>query len=353
LISNEKTFVILTPGFPESEADTTCLPMQQSFVKTLKQIYPGTKIVVLSFQYPYHKNVYYWFDIKVIPFNGRNRGGLIRMRLRKEINVTLNEIFKAGGISGLLSFWSNECAWIGKKFADKHGIKHYCWVLGQDAKKENKYPKQLNFRPNELIALSDFIQDEFENGHGVRPQFVVPPGIDANLFDNSIHEKNIDILGVGSLIPLKQYEIFVEVVAALKKDMPGIKAVLVGKGPEKERLESLISKFDIRHNISLTGELAYPEVLKLMQRSKVFLHPSSYEGFGCVCLEALEARCHVISFARPMRRDIEQWSIVKTKEAMTGKSLSLLRDPKTNYRSIEIFGMADTVTSMMRLFVGS
>jgi hypothetical protein len=71
-----------------------------------------------------------------------------------------------------------------------------------------------------------------------------------------------------------------------------------------------------------------------------------------VCLEALAAGGHVISFTRPMKRNIEHWSIVKTKEEMTEKSLSLLRDPKTNYRSIQVFAMADAVTSMMRLFVG-
>jgi glycosyltransferase involved in cell wall biosynthesis len=200
--------------------------------------------------------------------------------------------------------------------------------------------------------LSDFIQDEFEKNHGVRPQFVVPPGIDASLFDNPIHERNIDILGVGSLIRLKQYEIFVEVVAKLKSEIQGIKAILVGKGPDKERLEYLIKNFDLQDTITLTGELPYPEVLKLMQRTKVFLHPSSYEGFGCVCLEALAAGSYVISFTKPMKRNIEQWCIVKTKEEMTGKSLCILRDPKTNYESIEVFGIADTVTSIMRLFDG-
>jgi len=32
----EKTLVILTPGFAENEADTTCLPMQQTLVVSIK-----------------------------------------------------------------------------------------------------------------------------------------------------------------------------------------------------------------------------------------------------------------------------------------------------------------------------
>ena len=349
-MKNEKIFIILTPGFPESESDSTCLPMQQSFVKTLKELYPDINIVVLSFQYPYHKNVYRWFDIKVVPFNGRNKGGLTRMKLRKEINVTLAEIHKTNKISGLLSFWSNECAWVGKKFGDKHGIKHYCWVLGQDAKKENKYPKQLHLSSNELIALSDFLQDEFEKNHGIRPQVVIPPGIDASLFDHVAHVRDIDLLGVGSLIPLKQYQIFLEVIAELKKQRPGVKALLVGKGPEKERLEFLINKLELKSNIAMAGELPYHEVLKLMQQAKILLHPSSYEGFGCVCLEALSAGAHVISFTRPMKIDIEHWFIAKNKEEIIAKALNILRNQQANYESIDVFRLIDTVTAVMKLF---
>jgi hypothetical protein len=92
-------------------------------------------------------------------------------------------------ITGLLSFWCNECAWIGKHFGDKHGIKHYCWVLGQDAKKENKYPRRLRPGPEELVALSDFLQDEFERNHAIRPLHMIPPGIDKSSFSHFLLKK--------------------------------------------------------------------------------------------------------------------------------------------------------------------
>jgi len=39
------------------------------------------------------------------------------------------------------------------------------------------------------------------------------------------------------LIPLKQYAIFIEVIAEIKKNYShGSKAVLIGDGPEKEKL---------------------------------------------------------------------------------------------------------------------
>lgn len=347
---NEQIFIILTPGFPESEADTVCLPMQQSFVRTLKDQFPAIKIIVLSFQYPYHQKKYKWFGIEVIPFDGRNKGGFTKLLLRKKINSTLYKLRRTNNVVGLFSFWYNECAWIGKKFADKNNIKHYCWILGQDARKENKYPEQLVPQPGELIALSDFLQKEFEKNHGVKPQWVVPPGIDASILKTSTTKKDIDLLAVGSLIPLKQYEIFIEAIAEIKKRMTNVKAVLIGKGPEQKKLQLLIDAFGIKENITLTGELPYDEVIAFMQRAKVFLHPSSYEGFGCVCIEALYGKAYVISFCKPMNENIPHWLVVKNKEEMISEAVKIMTNQRAAYETIIPYSMTNTMKTIMKLF---
>ena len=351
-MSNKELLIILSPGFPESEADSTCLPMQQQFVRALKEMHPDLNIVVLTFQYPYHQKEYDWFQIKVIPFGGRNKGGLQKLLLRRKINSTLRKLHGRFKIAGLFSFWYNECAFIGKRFGDNYGVKHYCWILGQDARKENEYPRLLQPLSNELVALSDFIQNEFERNHGIKPQFVIPPGVDERLFVSIPQKKDLDLLGVGSLIPLKQYDLFLEIVAEVKKHMPAIKVVLVGKGPEKEKLQSLMRRFKLEGSVTMTGELPYGEVLKLMQRAKVFLHPSSYEGFSGVCMEALCAGSHIISFCKPMNMDIPHWHIARNKEEMVREALRILQDPMTGYLSLHRYPIGDCVKQVMSLFGG-
>ena len=350
-MNNErKTLIILTPGFPENEADSTCLPLQQSFILSLKELYPQLEIVILSFQHPYHKKKYTWFGMTVIPFSGRNKGGLSRLFLRKKIKATLKKIHQEDKISGLLSFWCNECAWIGKHFGDRYGIKHYCWVSGQDATKENKYPQKLRPNPEELVALSDFLGDEFEKNHGIRPSHLVPPGIVPKQYQSLAVEKDIDILAAGSLIPLKQYDIFLHIVAEIKKQIPLVKAVLIGEGPERVKLQSLITTLGLQANFSLTGELPHPEVLQWMQRAKTFLHTSSYEGFGVVCIEALHAGAHVVSFVKPMNADIQNWQIAGNKEDMIQKTLEILKNPCMEYIRVTPYLLENSVKKMMKLF---
>ena len=343
------TLIICTPGFAKDEADTTCLPMQQNLIRSIKHQHPRLNIIVLAFQYPYEKKIYQWFDITVMSFNGRNKGGIKKLLLRKELGVVLKKIGGNNKIVGILSFWYGECAWVAKKFADQHQLRHFCWLLGQDAKKENNYPKKLQANPDELIALSDFIQEEFEKNHAVRPQHIIPPGVDTKEFNDPVPGKDIDIIAAGSLIPIKQYDLFIKAIAVIKKQLPNIKAVLVGEGTERSKLHSLIDAEGLQSNIQLIGELEHTTTLHWMQRAKIFLHTSSYEGFGVVMIEALYAGCEVISFCKPMKQDIDHWYIVQNAEAMQQKTIELLQS-NLQRESVCPFHIDDTAKKIMNLF---
>ena len=348
--SDQKTLVILTPGFAKDQTDSTCIPTQQSFVRTINKLYPHINVIILAMEYPYSTSTYNWFGNSVISFNGRNFGGLPRLVLRQRVSHALKKIHAGNKIDGLLSFWYGECALAGKKFASRYNVKHYCWMWGQDAKKHNKYVSRVKLNANELIAFSDFIRDEFKRNYGIEPAQVIPPGVDTDSFPPGYEERDIDIAAAGSLIPLKQYSIFVEVIAQIKKTIPSIKAILIGEGPERKALEHLIAKHELQSNISLTGELPYPDALKWMKHGKLFLHPSSYEGFGIVCLEALCAGCKVISFVKPMKEEIKNWHIVKDKHEMIARALAILQHHKSGYESVIPYTIDDSVQKMVELF---
>src|SRR5882757_5141518 len=129
-----KTLVILTPGFPKDENDSTCIPDRQIFVRVLKETYPQLNIIVLTFQYPYQPAVYNWNGIKVIALGGKNKSGLRRRITWVHAWRELKNLNNEYRLAGLLSFWLDEGAFIGDKFSKKYKLKHYCWLLGQDAR---------------------------------------------------------------------------------------------------------------------------------------------------------------------------------------------------------------------------
>jgi glycosyltransferase involved in cell wall biosynthesis len=350
MTNKSDTLIILTPGFPENEADSTCIPPQQIFVKALRENNPQLNIIVLTFQYPFFSARYQWNGVDVISFGGTDKGRLYRKVMGVRIWAELKKINKEHHIVGLLSFWLGKCAFIGSWFAEKYHLKHYCWILGQDAKAGNKYVRRINPKGKSLIALSDFIATEFHKNYKILPQQIIPVGIDASLFAEVIPEKDIDIVGAGSFIPLKQYHVFVEVIKLLKKDFPNIKTCICGDGPEMVRLCKMIDLLDLKDNIKLLGRQTHIQVLTLMQKSKVFLHTSNYEGFGAVCLEALYAGAQVVSFVKPMQADIENWHIAENKEDMLQILKDILNSNESTYQSVLPYSIHDNAKAAIKLF---
>ena len=125
--------------------------------------------------------------------------------------------------------------------------------------------------------------------------------------------------------------------------------MLAGGGPEKEKLVGMASKFGIDDNISFAGTISHDEVMGLMKQSKLLLHPSSYEGFSGVCMEALSNGAHVVSFCRAMESDINHWHIVRSKEEMKEKALELLMQC-LEHDPVVISEMNETVGRMMQLY---
>ena len=345
-----KTLIILSPGFPKDEMDTTCLPFLQQFVIELKAQFPGLQVLILALEYPFVRQSYLWNGIQVFSFNGWKKGRILKLFTWQHVLKTMRKIRAENEVVGLLSLWCGACAYLGDHFAKRNNLKHFCWIQGQDAKKGNRYVSMIRPSPSGLIAISDFIQSEFEKNYAVRPKQVIPAGINPAEFTMPSTTRPIDILGVGSLIPLKQYSLFIEIIYLIKQSIPGIHAVICGKGPEEATLKTLMLRYDLQNNIVLAGELPHAEIVQFMMKSKVFLHTSTYEGFSIACMEALYAGSHVLSFVRSMYYDIEHWHILSTKEQMAEKARILLTSSETDYNTVKTFTVFESVQEIMALF---
>ncbi len=348
-MSKPDTLVILSPGFPKDEADSTCLPAQQIFIKNLKKNYPELNIIVLAFEYPFFKAEYQWHDVTVITFAGYYRRKLLRLVTWIRIWKMLRRLKREHRLVGLLSFWVGECTLIAARFARKHQLKYYGWTLGQDARSGNKFISRIKPGAENLIAISDFVAAEFDRNYNIRPAQIIPVGIDPITFD-AAQERGIDILGAGSLIPLKRYDLLINLVDELRKLFPDIRTVICGDGPEKMSLQNMISALHLEDNIMLVGELPHAQVLNLMSHARVFVHPSEYEGFSTVCLEALNAGAHVVSFVRPMQADIENWHIADSLDCMVATVEELLNDTQARYIPVAPYLAKDSAKAIMKLF---
>lgn len=348
---SKPVLILVTPGFPKDEQDTACLPAFQQFALSIKENYPAIQLVVVAFQYPFIEKNYEWHGIEVIAIGGKNRTKAFRLITWLKAYKALQKIRKNRNVLGLVSLWLTECALIADRFAKKNKVKHLIWIIGQDAKVSNKYVSRLMPEPQQLMAMSDFLKDEFYKNYGVLPQYVIENGIRESVFPVlNTKERPLMVFGAGSLIPLKNYTLFIELIYELKKSIPEIKAQIAGGGEEEAALQTLISTLDLKDTVSLLGSKSHTETLALMNQSKVFLHTSSYEGNSTVLMEALYSGCIVISTCALSHAKTRNLIIETEPEKLKIALLEAIHDSLPPER-VAFNTMNDSVNRMMKLFL--
>lgn len=94
----------------------------------------------------------------------------------------------------------------------------------------------------------------------------------------------------GRLIKEKRLDKWLEAIKAASKKMKDIKGVIIGEGPEKQRLVKLISKLKLNRNVELRDFYrteSKDELYKRIKESGMVLQMSEREGLSIIVLESL------------------------------------------------------------------
>ncbi len=88
---------------------------------------------------------------------------------------------------------------------------------------------------------------------------------------------------------------------AEQPDLQEHRLVVVGDGPERSRLETIIKEHDLDHCVELVGWRTQDEVAALLRESDVFVFPSIRELGAGVVVEAMASGlpCVVVDYGAP------------------------------------------------------
>jgi len=102
-----------------------------------------------------------------------------------------------------------------------------------------------------------------------------------------LHLSGKIVLSVGRLTKWKGFETLINLWPKVLQDFPDAKLVIVGSGPEEERLKIQNSKFKIKDSIIFAGQVKQEYMADYYLASDLFILNSGYEGLSHVILEAL------------------------------------------------------------------
>jgi glycosyltransferase involved in cell wall biosynthesis len=143
--------------------------------------------------------------------------------------------------------------------------------------------------PDRIIPISEWVRDDLISmGVDGDRMEVISGGVDLGKIDDvQSEEKKYDIIYVGRLSEHKRVDLLLNAVSMASRDSPEIKCAIIGDGPERENLGRLAKELKIEENVDFLGFLEREEdVISGMKSSKIFVLPSTREGFGISVLEA-------------------------------------------------------------------
>ncbi len=338
--------VFLTPGFATSEKDSTAIPALQVFLKSLRKSLPNYKMTIIAFQYPFSNIKYNWNSIEVIPLMGKNKIHKKPYTWYTALK-TLKKIHCENPISTIHSFWIGECSLIGQKFASKHKLPHITTIMGQESVKKPLFYRLLNPQRTILVSLSENHMNDIKTTLGL-PSQIIPWFIEPDEFPE-IDTSSIDILGVGSLNKVKNYESFINIIFDLKKIYPEIKAEILGSGILHSHLQNKIDKLKLQNNVTLTGLVSRETVLKKMSKSRILLHTSDYESFGLVFSEAHFSGMKIVSKNVGASKSSAHWKVCNSDIEMTDACAYFLLQSQVKKR-ILLHSKKDCLTAYEKLY---
>jgi N-acetyl-alpha-D-glucosaminyl L-malate synthase BshA len=138
------------------------------------------------------------------------------------------------------------------------------------------------------------------------------------------------LLHTSNFRPVKRIGAVIEVFAQVRARIPA-KLVLVGDGPERRRIERLVTEAGLTEDVQFAGE--QPDALPWLSIADLFLLPSAQESFGLSALEAMACEVPVIASHVGGLPEVVTEGVTghlrapEDIEAMATVALALLQDP--------------------------
>lgn len=104
-------------------------------------------------------------------------------------------------------------------------------------------------------------------------------------------------LAIGRLVEYKRIDLLLRLWERVRP-VTGGRLVIVGDGPERQRLEAMAGP-----GVTFTGHVSEAEKHRLLCESWLLLHPSMIEGWGLVVMEAAARGTPAVGFDIPGLRD--------------------------------------------------
>lgn len=163
----------------------------------------------------------------------------------------------------------------------------------------DKYKKKLvktYSSASALIAVSGALRDRIKEHTGIEAT-IIPNIADLSMFSEEPKDKKtgLNFISAANLLPGKGFDVLLKAFREVLDHRPDSRLMIMGDGPERERLEELAEKYGLVASVAMYGSYRRDDFSTELLKSDVFVLPSRGETFGLVYVEAMACGLPVIA----------------------------------------------------------
>lgn len=304
MIEINKKILLITYFFPPAIGGI------ENYYHNLCQNLGGERIVVLTQNHQDSKS----FDEKQSYHIYRTDffGGKMTPKwwhLKKEIQ----EIIQKEGITHLVFGHFHPLCLLGKSL----NLPYFVFGHGTDiALAEAKFVSKWAFRrvytsSRSFIANSQYLAQKMANIAQDNSKIkIIYPGVDYEALNKPVEnikeykkilgleDDNLILLSSGRLVGIKNYDTIIKLMPSLLEQIPKLKYLIMGDGPEFDNLNNLIKQLSLTDHVKLLGHINDDPIAKASyyQMAHIFVGVTTQpEGFGISYIEAQACRTPVVA----------------------------------------------------------
>lgn len=102
-------------------------------------------------------------------------------------------------------------------------------------------------------------------------------------------------VSAGRLVSWKGFMTLIESVPEISPRIPDFSLIIIGSGPQEQKLHEKVSELHLEHRIKLLPQMSHATLLKYLYVADLFVLNTGYEGFSHALLEAMALNIPVIT----------------------------------------------------------
>ena len=189
------------------------------------------------------------------------------------------------------------------------------------------------YRNSRIVTLSESSRREIVSMLGMRPSriTVAPPGVGSRFTPDGERSPVPLVVAVGRLVPVKRFDMLIEALARARVHRPDLRAVIIGEGYERPRLEALRRHHGAEAWLELPGRLDDDAMVDWYRKAWVVASSSQREGWGMTLTEGGACGTPAVATRIAGHQDAvvdgKTGLLVDNRDELAGALLRVLGDP--------------------------